>query len=109
MKNKVKLLAGHWTLAGDTYPNGPTEVSSLPFRDRVEAAAWAGYTGLGIVHQDLVAVRDKIGFAGMRRICGDNGIVHFEVEFLVDWFETGGEAGRIGSGPQGPSRSRGRA
>jgi sugar phosphate isomerase/epimerase len=89
MRNKVKLLAGHWTLAGDTYPNGPTEVSSLPFRDRVEAAAWAGYTGLGIVHQDLVAVRDKIGFARMRRICGDHGIVHFEVEFLIDWFETG--------------------
>ena len=41
MRDKVELLAGHWTLAGDTYPNGPTEVSSLPFRDRVEAAAWA--------------------------------------------------------------------
>jgi sugar phosphate isomerase/epimerase len=89
MSNKVELLAGHWTLAGDTYPNGPTEVSSLPFRDRVEAAGSAGYTGLGIVHQDLVAVRDKIGFPEMRRICGDNGIVHFEVEFLADWFDEG--------------------
>lgn len=89
MSNKVELLAGHWTLAGDTFPNGPTEVSSLPFRNRVEAAGSAGYTGLGIVHQDLVAVRDKIGFPEMRRICGDNGIVHFEVEFLADWFGEG--------------------
>ncbi|HSV01229.1 MAG TPA: TIM barrel protein [Roseiarcus sp.] len=89
MSNKIELLAGHWTLAGDTYPNGPTEVSSLPFRDRVEAAAAAGYTGLGIVHQDLVAVRDTLGFPEMRRICGDNGIVHFEVEFLADWFDEG--------------------
>ncbi len=89
MSNKVELLAGHWTLAGDTYPNGPTEVSSLPFRDRVEAAGFAGFTGLGIVHQDLVAVRNKIGFPEMRRICGDNGIAHFEVEFLIDWFDEG--------------------
>jgi sugar phosphate isomerase/epimerase len=89
MSNKVELLASHCTLAGDTYPNGPTEVSSLRFRDRVEAAASAGYTGLGIVHKDLVAVRNKIGFAEMRRICGDNGIVHFEVEFLADWFDEG--------------------
>jgi sugar phosphate isomerase/epimerase len=25
----------------------------------------------------------------MRRICADNGIVHFEVEFLIDWFDEG--------------------
>jgi hypothetical protein len=63
MRDKVELLAAIGRLAGDTYPNGPTESQLLRFRDRVEAAAWAGYTGLGIVHQDLVAVRDKIGYA----------------------------------------------
>ena len=65
MRNKVELLAGHWTVAGDTYPNGPTEVSSLPFRDRV------GGGGLGpaipasaLSIRIWSPIRDKIGFAG---------------------------------------------
>jgi hypothetical protein len=38
---------------------------------RVEAAGSAGYIGIGIAHQDLVAARDKIGFREMRQ--GDPG------------------------------------
>ena len=103
MTRSIELLAGHWTLAGDTYPMGPTEVSSMPLRDRAEAASSAGYTGLGIVHQDLVAIRDAIGFAGMRKIFSDNGIVHFEVEFLADWFEQDEKKAGVRSGSQGSS------
>ena len=102
MRDKVELLAGHWTLAGDTYPNGPTEVSSLPFRDRVEAAAGAGYTGLGIVHQDLVAVRDKIGYAEMRKFAATTASSILKSSFLLTGSRPG-EAGRVRSGPQGPS------
>ncbi len=89
MNRKIELLASYWTLAGDAYAMGPSEVATIPLRDRIEAAAWAGYTGMGFAHQDLLATRDAIGYAAMKRMLNDNGIVHVEVEFLGDWFTAG--------------------
>ena len=89
MNRKIELIASYWTLAGDSYAMGPTEVATIPLRDRVEAAAWAGYTGMGFAHQDLLATRNDIGYAAMKRMLNDHGIVHVEVEFLGDWFESG--------------------
>jgi sugar phosphate isomerase/epimerase len=68
---------------------GPTEVSSIPLHERAAAAAQAGYTGMGLLHQDIMATKDRIGLSGIKRIFDDNGIIHFEVEFLGDWFEKG--------------------
>jgi len=81
----TELLAAYWTLAGDVYPGAPTEVSPIPLTDRAAAASAAGYTGMGLVHEDLVAVSAAIGYAGIRRILADHGIRHVEVEFLNDW------------------------
>jgi len=81
----TELLAAYWTLAGDVYPGAPSEVSPFPLADRAAAAAAAGYTGMGLVHEDLVAVSAAIGYAGIRRILTDHGIRHVEVEFLNDW------------------------
>lgn len=89
MKRKIELLASYWTLAGDCYAMGPSEIATIPLRERVEAAHWAGYTGMGFAHQDLIATRDKIGYAAMKRLLDDHGIVHIEVEFLGNWFTTG--------------------
>ena len=89
MNRKIELLASYWTLAGDCYAMGPSEVATYPLRDRVEAAAWAGYTGMGFAHQDLLAAKEKIGYAAMKRLLDDHGIVHIEVEFLGDWFTAG--------------------
>ena len=89
MSKKPELLAGYWTIAGDREPMGPTEVSEYSLRERVEAASAAGYTGLGLVIQDIAYNREKIGLKGMKRLFDDNGIKHVEVEFLGDWFETG--------------------
>lgn len=89
MAKKVELLAGYWTIAGDRYPMGPSEVSQFSFRERAEAAAAAGYTGMGLVYQDIMANAAKMGLRGMKKILDDNGIVHIEVEFLGDWFEEG--------------------
>ena len=89
MNRKIELLASYWTLAGDCYAMGPNEVATIPLRERVEAAAWAGYTGMGFAHQDLLAARDAIGYAAVKRMLDDHGIVHVEVEFLGNWFETG--------------------
>ena len=83
---KPELLAAYWTLAGDVFPAAPTEVSPYPLQDRAEAAAKVGYTGMGLVHQDLVFYAKKIGYSGIRRILDDNGIKHVEVEFLNDWY-----------------------
>ena len=89
MTRKIELLASYWTLAGDCYAMGPNEVATIPLRERVEAASWAGYTGMGFAHQDLFATRDAIGYAAMKRMLNDHGIVHIEVEFLGNWFEAG--------------------
>ena len=34
MTNNVELLAAYFTIAGDVYPLGPTELSPFPFRDQ---------------------------------------------------------------------------
>jgi sugar phosphate isomerase/epimerase len=89
MPRKIELLAGYWTIAGDCYAMGPSEVSPFPLRERVEAASAAGYTGLGLVHQDLVFNAKAMGYPAMKRLFDDHGIAHIEVEFLGDWFESG--------------------
>ena len=89
MPRKIELLAGYWTIAGDCYAMGPSEVSPFPLKERVEAASAAGYTGLGLVHQDLVFNAKAMGYPVMKRLFDDHGIAHIEVEFLGDWFESG--------------------
>ena len=89
MTSKIELLASFWTIAGDCYPTGPSEIATFPLRDRIDAASEAGYTGMGFVHQDLMHNASRIGWNGIKRLLDDHGIVHVEVEFLGDWFETG--------------------
>lgn len=81
----TELLAAYWTLAGDIWPGAPSEISPFPLEARAAAAANAGWTGMGFVHEDLVATVVRIGYAGIRRILADHGIRHVEVEFLSDW------------------------
>ena len=73
-KSKVELVAAYFTLSGDVYPFGPTEISPFSFKDRVEAAAKAGWDGIGLIHSDIYATADKIGFAEMRRILAGFGM-----------------------------------
>ena len=84
-----ELLAAYFTISGDVYPFQDNEVSPFRFEHRVEAAARAGYTGIGLVHQDLMATKDRLGYAEMNRIMADHGIKHIEFEFLADWYKTG--------------------
>jgi len=83
------LVAGYWTLAGDVFPRSSREQSSIPFRDRVEAAGRAGYSGMGFIHQDILLAARLHGYAEIRRVLADNGIVQVELEFLTDWFAEG--------------------
>ncbi len=82
----VELLAAYFTLAGDISPFGPTEVSPIPFEARVDAAASAGWKGLGLIHPDVKATADRIGLKEMRRIAEANGLKHLELEFLSHWY-----------------------
>jgi sugar phosphate isomerase/epimerase len=85
----IELIAAYFTLAGDVYPFGPTQISPFPFRDRVEAAARAGWKGIGMIPDDVEATAAKIGYPEMKRILAANGIKYFELEFLVDWYLDG--------------------
>jgi sugar phosphate isomerase/epimerase len=89
MPDDIELLAAYFTISGDIYPLGPTEISPFPFRDRVEAAARAGYKGIGLHYADTIHTAAEIGLPEMRRILDGNGIKHVELEFLLDWFADG--------------------
>ena len=88
MNGAVDLLACYWTLAGN-YVFGNEDHSPWDFRLRAEAAAAAGYTGIGIKQADLRRVLAKHGIAGMRAILKDNAIRHLELEALFDWCAAG--------------------
>ena len=102
------LLAAYWTLAGDVYPGAPLEVSPFPLEDRAAAAATAGYVGLGLVHEDIQATVARIGYPGIRRILGDHGLEHVELEFLNDWYARCGGSGPPGVRPGADGAARGR-
>jgi sugar phosphate isomerase/epimerase len=90
MSKPVELIAAYWTISGDVWPFADNEISPFPFAERVEAAARAGYKGVGLIHADMQATREKIGLKEMRRILDANGMPHVELEFITHWF-SGGE------------------
>jgi sugar phosphate isomerase/epimerase len=88
MKNNVELMCLYWTTAG-VFPS-VGEISPFDFKDRVEAAARAGFKGIGIWHTDLEHVMLHRSLAEMKMILDDNDIKYVELEFLTDWFVEGG-------------------
>jgi sugar phosphate isomerase/epimerase len=87
MKTNVELMSLYWTTAG-IFP-GQGEISRFDFKDRVQAAARAGFKGIGIWHTDLEHILQYRTLKEMKRILDDNGIEHIELEFLTDWFLDG--------------------
>lgn len=87
MKNNVELMNLYWTTAG-VYP-GHGEISRFDFKDRVQAAARAGFKGIGIWHTDLEHILQYRTLKEMKKILDDNGIRHIELEFITDWFLDG--------------------
>lgn len=88
MSANVELMNLYWTTAG-IYPV-TAEISPYDFRDRVESAARAGFTGIGIWHTDLEHILIHHTLPEMKAILDDNGMKHLELEFLTDWFVEGG-------------------
>jgi sugar phosphate isomerase/epimerase len=85
----VDLLASCLTTAGDDRPTDASEVSPIDIRERVREAARAGFRGFGLAHADLVRIAEQMGYAGLRTLLDDNGIVHLELEMLNDWYANG--------------------
>jgi sugar phosphate isomerase/epimerase len=85
------LIATCWTSAGDAAPLRDDETSPVPLAQRITAIAETGWQGIGLVHADLIAARDTIGYAELSRMIRDAGIGIVEVEFLNDWWTTGEE------------------
>ena len=83
------VLASHWAIAGDSYPGAPSEVSPFSIEERVEVAAETGYTGIGLLHADLLAIEATLGLDGLARRLDAAGLRHVEVECLIDWFADG--------------------
>jgi len=88
MKTNPELMSLFWTTAG--IAPGQGEISPYDFKDRVEAAARAGFKGIGLWHTDLEHVMLHRPLKEMKMILDDNGMKYLELEFLVDWFLDGG-------------------
>jgi sugar phosphate isomerase/epimerase len=86
--DKPELTVAYWTIAG-AFPGVEPEFSRFSFKQRVEAAARAGFCGLGIWHADLEHILQQQSLAEMKQLLDSNGIKFLEVEFLVDWFLDG--------------------
>lgn len=87
MEKNVELMCLFWTTAG-VFP-GQGEISRFDFKDRVQAAARAGFQGIGIWHTDLEHILQYRTLKDMQRILDDNGIKYVELEFITDWFLDG--------------------
>jgi sugar phosphate isomerase/epimerase len=88
-----RLVATAWTSAGDTSPMRTPATSPVPIAERVAAVAEAGFAGLGLIADDLLAVRDTIGFAALRNMIADHGLTHVEIELIERWWIPRGETG----------------
>ena len=89
MARKFDLLASYWTISGSAQPHTDREYSNFGFKDRVAAAARAGFTGVGIWHADLEHTLQKHSLKEMKQILDGHGIKHVELEFLGDFFLEG--------------------
>ena len=89
--SQVELIASYWTLSGGALPHTDSEYSTFEFKQRCEAAARAGFKGIGLWHADIEHVLKHYTLPQMKRILADNDLKHVEVEFLADWFLPPGE------------------
>jgi sugar phosphate isomerase/epimerase len=87
----VELIASYWTLSGGALPHTDKEYSTFEFRERIEAAARAGFKGVGLWHADIEHVLKSYSLAEMKRILDANGMKYIEIEFLADFFLDAGE------------------
>ena len=88
-----QLIATAWTSAGSTSPVQVPPTSPVPIAERITAVAEAGFSGLGLIADDLTVVRDSLGYPRLREMISDAGLTHIEIELLERWWIPRGEPG----------------
>jgi sugar phosphate isomerase/epimerase len=83
------MIATCWTSAGNVKPLDADERSPFDIVSRVRSVAATGWRRTGIAQDDVRQIRDTIGFGALRKHIEKVGLVHAEVEFLTDWWESG--------------------
>jgi sugar phosphate isomerase/epimerase len=89
----TELVATAWTSAGDTSPMRQPATSPVPIAERISAVADAGFTGLGLIADDLLVIRDSIGFPALRNLIAEAGLTHIEIELIERWWIPRGAPG----------------
>jgi sugar phosphate isomerase/epimerase len=89
----TELVATAWTSAGDTSPMRNPATSPVPIAERIAAVADAGFTGLGLIADDLLVIRDSIGFPVLRNLITEAGLTHVEIELIERWWIPRGQLG----------------
>lgn len=90
---KPRLVATAWTSAGDTSPARVRPTSPIPIAERVAAVADAGFTGMGLIADDLRVIRASIGFEALHDMIAAAGLTHVEFELIERWWIPRGEEG----------------
>jgi sugar phosphate isomerase/epimerase len=90
-----RLLATCWTTAGNTVPASGDQRSSIPLRERIEAASAAGLSGFGLHSADLYEAERRYGLKAMRSMFEDNGIEDIELEGVPRWWSGNLASGKI--------------
>jgi sugar phosphate isomerase/epimerase len=83
------LIATCWTSAGDAASDRSDLRSPVNLRERIQAAASAGFRGFGLLSDDLPAAVEEYRLSGIRAMLDDNAIVHLELEGIPFWWEDG--------------------
>ncbi len=88
-----EFIASYWTLAGNVVPLGPPaqEASAHDLRERLKVAAKAEYSGIGLMHSDLMNIRRNYDYSEIRSMLDEHGMKYLEIEFLVGWIADGAE------------------
>lgn len=89
MTQKVALSASCWTTSGSAGPLIGNDFSEFSLIERITAAADVGYTGFGLLLEDLQVAEKTVGWSQIRDHLRLSGIEHIEIEMLNDWFSTG--------------------
>ena len=84
-----ELMATCWTSAGDAASDRADLRSPLNLRERLEGAAAAGFTGFGLLSDDLPAAVAEYRITGIKAMLADNGITHLELESIPYWWADG--------------------
>lgn len=85
------IFAPYFTIAGPVIPFVGDARSPFDLRDRIDAAARAGFCGIGLETNDLRHCVEQHGCAGIRKLLADAELDYFELEVLVNWFADGPE------------------